>query len=292
MKRRQFEEILDECISAYLSGRRGVAHSLSLYPSIARELEPLLRAAADTADTFQEMGPPAHVQERIRVNIQRAAAERAAARALTRNIDGFSSRRDRPSQWWLAIPLVSAVTAATVVAGLLFLREDASESPRDAAGVSVVERPEFAAHLSDARRHLEVLQSKAAGGEEVTLEDIDVLLGTTLRLAGEAQPGLDASDQAEVLQILEEQIALLSQLSGASAEESDQIQAAVATTVSVAAAFSVALDNAEPDPSPAGAATASSPATPAAASSPGATSPAAPSATPSPASVTPPSSRN
>ena len=291
MKRRQFEEILDECISAYLSGRRDVEHSLSLYPSIARELEPLLRAAADTADTFREINPSARVQERIRVKIQRAAAERAAARALTRNIDGFSSRREGHGHWWLAMPLLSAAAAAIVVASLLFFREDALHSPGNAS-VSVVERPQFAAHLSDARRHLTALQSKAAGGKEVTPEDIDALLGTTLRLAGEAQPGLDAGDQAEVERILEEQIALLGQLTGASGEESDQIVAAVETTVSVAAAFGVALHPVEPDASPAGGATASSPTTHPAGSSPGAPSPPAPSSTPSPAPNTPSPPRN
>ena len=281
MKRRQFEEILDECISAYLSGRRSVEHSLSLYPSIARELEPLLRAAADTADTFREINPSAHVQERIRVKIQRAAAERASARALTRNIDGFSSRREGHSHWWLAIPLVSAAAAATVVTGLLFLREDAPDSPGETASVSVVERPQFAAHLSDARRHLTALQSKAAGGGEVTPQEIDALLGTTLRLATGAQPGLDAGDQAEVERILEEQIALLGLLTGASGTESDQIEAAVETTVSVAAAFGVALHPAAPDASPARGATASSPATHPAGSSPPAPSPSSP-ASPAP----------
>ena len=43
---RSLEEILEECLSAYLEGRRGIDESLSLYPSLADELEPLLRTAA------------------------------------------------------------------------------------------------------------------------------------------------------------------------------------------------------------------------------------------------------
>lgn len=250
MKRRQFEEILDECVSAYLSGRRSVEHSLSLYPSIARELEPLLRAAADTADTFQEINPSARVQDRIRVKIQRAAAERASARALTRNIDGFSSRRQGHNHLWLAVPLVSAAMAAIVVAGFLVLREDGSDSAGGAASVPIVERAQFAAHLSDARRHLQTLQGKAAGGEDVTQGDIDALLGTTLRLAADAYPGLGAGEQAEVEQILEAQIILLGQLTEASDADTEELEAAVETTVNVAAAFGVALDAARPTASP------------------------------------------
>lgn len=281
MKRRQFEEILDECISAYLSGRRSVEHSLSLYPSIARELEPLLRAAADTADTFQEMHPSPYAQERIRRRILQAANERAAARALTRGIDGFAEPPPKRSYWLIALPAAAAAIAAIVVSGALFLRDSPSPSPDRTGSITVVERPEFAADLSGARRQLDALRTKAQRGQEVTSSDLDALLGATLRLGQNAEPAepLPANDQAQVEAIIEQQLDLLDRL-GDDGEERDGIEDAVAATVSVAAAFGVTL----PDSS--SAATPSAAATPIAKPSPSATSPALSSASPSPTAST------
>ena len=242
MKRRQFEEILDECISAYLSGRRSVEDSLSLYPSIARELQPLLRAAADTADTLQELRPPPRVQERIRLNILRAASERAAARALTRHIDGFTTRADGRGHWFLAIPALAAATAAIVVLGLVVLPGGSSDPSTGTARVSVVERPEFSTHLTAARRQLDAIRTKTTNGEAVTQADIEALLGTTRGFAQSAEPSeLAARDQVRLEQILEEQLALLGELSSKTYEEREEIEDAVAVTVSVAAVFGVAV---------------------------------------------------
>ncbi len=43
MRTRRLEEIFEECLSAYLEGERAIGESLSLYPDMAGELEPLLR---------------------------------------------------------------------------------------------------------------------------------------------------------------------------------------------------------------------------------------------------------
>lgn len=64
MSTRRLEEILEECLSAYLDGRRSIEESLSLYPSFSRELEPLLRTATSINTTLGTVTPPAHVQER------------------------------------------------------------------------------------------------------------------------------------------------------------------------------------------------------------------------------------
>ena len=253
MKRRKFEEILDECISAYLSGRRSVEHSLSLYPSIARELEPLLRAAADTADTLQELHPPPHVRERIRERILRAANERAAARALTRSIDGFAEPPASRSYWFVVLPAVAAT--AIVVIAMLFLRDSSSDSSDRSSSVTVIERTQFAADLSDARRQLDVLRDKAAQGREVTPADLEALMGATLRLAQTAEPEeLRAMDQARVESMIEQQLVLLDQLSGET-EDAEGIEDAVAATVSVAAVFGVAVPGSSPGALPSPAAT-------------------------------------
>jgi hypothetical protein len=255
VKRRQFEEILDECISAYLSGRRSVEHSLSLYPSIARELEPLLRAAADTADTFQAMHPPPLVQARIRQRILRAANERAAARALTRGIDGFAESPATRSYWFVALPAVAAATAAVLVTGMLFLRDSSSDSSTGSASVTVIDRTRFASDLSDARRQLDVIRDKAARGQEVTPDDLEALLGATLRLGQNAEPEqLPATDQARVESMIEQQLVLLDQLSSET-EDVEGIEDAVAATVSVAAVFGVAVPGSSPGAAPSPAAT-------------------------------------
>jgi len=262
VKRRQFEEILDECISAYLSGRRSVEHSLSLYPSIARELEPLLRAAADTADTFQAMHPPPLVQERIRRRILQAANERAAARALTRGIDGFEDPAPAKSYWFVALPAVAATLAAILVTGMLFLRDSSSNSSDGTASITVTEPTRFASDLSDARRQLDVLRDKADRGQEVTPDDLEALLGATLRLGQNAEPEeLEAADQARVESMIEQQLVLLDRLNDET-EDVDGIEDAVAATVSVAAVFGVAVPGSSPGPPPSPAATSDAGASP------------------------------
>ncbi len=58
MRRGQFEEILEECLSALLEGRRSIEESLSLYPAWRARLEPLLRAADEIAAGLDETPPP------------------------------------------------------------------------------------------------------------------------------------------------------------------------------------------------------------------------------------------
>jgi hypothetical protein len=274
VKRRQFEEILDECISAYLSGRRSVADSLSLYPSIARELEPLLRAAADTADTLQELKPPPQVQERIRQRIIQAANDRAAARALTRDIEGFGPPPPRRSMWVIALPAVAATVAAVAVGATLLLRDSSDGTDGGSVDVVVNQRPEFNSNLEEARRRLDALQIKAGRGEEVTSADLETLVGATLKLA-EADAGeLPAVEQARVEEMIEDQLDLLDQLDE-DVGDSDEIEDAVAATVSVAVALGVPIPVDSQDASP----TATTRATPVASASP--SSSPAPSATPS-----------
>jgi hypothetical protein len=64
MNARRLEEIFEECVTAYLEGRRSIEQSLSLYPAFAAELAPLLRTAVRLSDGFQKVSPPARAQER------------------------------------------------------------------------------------------------------------------------------------------------------------------------------------------------------------------------------------
>ena len=79
MGRRRLEEILEECLSAHLEGRRSVEESLSLYPSLARELEPLLRTAAEMVEGLGGGQPRWLVLEESRQRFLAAAAARRRA---------------------------------------------------------------------------------------------------------------------------------------------------------------------------------------------------------------------
>jgi len=63
MRRGQFEDIFEECLSALLEGRRSIEESLSLYPAWRGRLEPLLRAAEEVAGGL-DASPPPHTRER------------------------------------------------------------------------------------------------------------------------------------------------------------------------------------------------------------------------------------
>src|SRR5207249_8113728 len=93
MNARRLEEAFEECVTAYLDGRRSIEESLSLYPAFAAELAPLLRTAIRLSDSFQKVSPPARMQER---GLQRFLAD-ARARFRLRE-----SAVDSRKQSWLA----------------------------------------------------------------------------------------------------------------------------------------------------------------------------------------------
>lgn len=94
MSARRLEEILEECLSAYLDGRRSVEESLSLYPSFAPQLEPLLRTATSINTTLNAYSPPAHVQER---GLHRFLSDARARQ----NLKSLKVSGSRPS--WLSV---------------------------------------------------------------------------------------------------------------------------------------------------------------------------------------------
>lgn len=107
---RKFEEIFEECLSALLEGRRSVEESLSLYPSLANELEPLLRAAAEIAPAFDSR-PPDAVQEEGR--------QRFLTAARLRRQRALAAAPPAPAPWWQWAPLAAGATATLGVLALL-----------------------------------------------------------------------------------------------------------------------------------------------------------------------------
>ncbi len=110
MGRRKLEEIFEECLSALLEGRRSIEESLSLYPSLADELEPLLRAAAEIAPAFH-YDPPAGYREEARQRFLAAAAARRGRQQ--------AGAGDELRSWWRWGAVVAAATAGLSVLALV-----------------------------------------------------------------------------------------------------------------------------------------------------------------------------
>jgi hypothetical protein len=245
MRQRRFEEILDECISAYLDGRRSVEQSLSLYPSVARRLEPLLRAAADTFDVFQELQPAAQAQERIRQRIVRAAAERAAAKALTSQISGFGIGSGRPLFGWAMVGSAVAGVAGLLIVGAAVLpgalSEDGGTGTTDRSAVSVNSSAGLDRSILNARQRLDAIQQKARTGRDIGLQDLGALTGATRTLAEATHPDtLEASDAVQLEEIIHEQLSFLERLGASSTQaEKEEIKTAMVLTLQLAESLGI-----------------------------------------------------
>src|SRR5437867_2226289 len=67
MRESRQDEIFEDCLSALLEGRRSIADSLSLYPSLVEDLKPLLETAAHVCEELRQQPlPQAQVQEQMR----------------------------------------------------------------------------------------------------------------------------------------------------------------------------------------------------------------------------------
>ena len=244
MRQARFEEILEECISAYLGGWRSVEESLALYPSLARQLGPLLRAAADTADSFRDLNPRAGSSERIRRRILRAASERAAARSLTSQVRGFGrQRRGTPVRWGLIATIIASTAALAAVSGpVAFELMDGRQTDRE--GPAARSSPAVASKISTARQRIDQIREKARSGQPIGAADLAALASTTRSLTSVANPStLKAGDAEELQQIVAEQMTLLQQISSASPEaQSDEVETALALTRQLAASLGISLD--------------------------------------------------
>jgi len=219
MKRR-FEEILEECLSAQLEGRRSIEESLSLYPSMARELEPLLRTASNISHAFEALTPPSYLQERGRLRFLTASSERRRARNIARGVWGFDRTR-RPwnfRQWGLLGSGVAAVLALLVAGSLLLLGGSGGHGAgRSAVGhqttpaSSPTQNSEFVANLNSFQDTLRQIKDKAARGE-LSESDLRALRDATTKLIPPAEP-LDDVTRQQVEHALSDSLVLAAQLS-------------------------------------------------------------------------------
>jgi len=118
---REFDEILDECVDRMVRGET-LDDCLAAYPEHAAELEPLLRAVADTRDPMRFAPSPQ----------SKAAAKQRFSSALARNRGRDQSRRSAfplLPRWSMAVAAVAAVVVVVLVTVLATGPASAPEGP-------------------------------------------------------------------------------------------------------------------------------------------------------------------
>ncbi len=251
MRRGEFEEIFEECLSALLEGRRSIEESLSLYPAWRGRLEPLLRAAEKIAAGLNEVPPP-HVRER---GLQRFL-EAARMRRRLQRILSFQAER---KPWWR---WASAGLAATVVIGVLALMSVTlmAEDGERLSRVSVSVSPYFAMETSAARAApvqtpLEVVQERVAvledsvrDGESVGVAFLEALEEADNDLAADLDSPEDIAlmERVAAVSVASRQYELLQKLQG----QSSGVQARAVEASLTAAEGVLEKLGATPTPSP------------------------------------------
>jgi hypothetical protein len=282
LKAKRLEEVLDECLGAYLEGRRSVEESLSLYPSLRPELEPLLRTAAALADGLQTQSPSPRLVARGRERFLESAEIRRRARELTSDIP--IARRMatgwRFAPWGLTAGAIVAIFAVAAFSASAL--DSGSTQPAPAAQVILDDSPPAVADLREAQEEVRV---QAAEGGSVSSQMILDLVETTTDLQAQVQDFeiLGSASQHELERALGYQYLLLRLVIDTQpGEVTPEARRALVLTRELAREWGVAL----PEPTPNASATAS----PTPSALPGGTPSSAPSTPGTPSAPTPPPS--
>ena len=208
MRKRRLEEVLDECLSAHLAGRRTIEESLSLYPALRPQLEPLLRTAIELAENLQAPSPAPHLVERGRQRFLESARNRRRAHELTRDIplSRLMARAWGRAQWGL-IAGAFAITFVVVSFSATAL-DSGSQGTAPRAQVILDERP---AAVTDLRQTQEELRVQTVENGSVSSRLIHELVETTTELQSQVQDfsDLDGRSQQELERTLGYQYLLL-----------------------------------------------------------------------------------
>ena len=279
MKARRLDEVLDECLSAYLEGRRSLDESLSLYPSLREELEPLLRTAIEVADTFGESSAPDHIEDRVRQEFLTSASVRQRAKLLTYDLN-FAQRVGQMAGRKKRLLILAAFAVGLGVAGTLAVKSDiSSESARrETAPVAASPLSPAVGDLRDAQQQL---WRRANQGVDVSPEMIRALSRTTTVLDSQVSDfsALDSEARLELERAIADQYLLLHLIANTqSAPTAPEARRALGVTQQVARSWGIDLPQVPP-------AAQASPASPAYASAP--SQPPSATASPSPDNETP-----
>ncbi len=262
MGRGEFEEILEECLSALLEGRRNVEESLSLYPAWRGRLEPLLRAAEEIAAGLDE-APPPHVKERgLHRFLESAHARRRLRQMLPRQATGTA--------WWRWAPVgLTAVIVLGVLSlmSVTIMAEDGQRLSGGAGGsVSVkpyTSTPESVTPAASVRTPLErvqegvaVLEDAVRQGEPVEVVVLGALAEASIELAAELDEPEEIGliEQVAAVSVVGREYKVLQELrarsSGAQARAIEVGLAAAADVLGKLGATPTPLPEASPSPEP------------------------------------------
>jgi hypothetical protein len=260
MNARRLEEAFEDCVTAYLEGRRSIEESLSLYPAFAAELAPLLRTAVRLSDSFQKISPPARVQER---GLQRFLTDARARRRL-RQLTASSRRPSWLTSFWgqhrlgfagaaaLVAVLAIAVGSATMLtsggggSGNIAFQ---TASPRSA--------PATPQAVLNIQTQIGAINDKRDRGVPVTPGDLSLLSDATSKLT--SAPDVQGN---QVQQVLQDADALVTNIAATQPEVAHQAQQAHETIRDVASSFNVTIATTTPVPTATSSANGQSTATP------------------------------
>ena len=191
MSARRLEEILEECLSAYLDGRRSIEESLSRYPSYASELEPMLRTATGINFALNSYSPPAHVQQR---GLNRFLSD-ARARRNMKSLQVGSVRPSRFAVTWQRYRLGFAGAAMAVlilavsVGGTALMGEGGSNDSVFRAGTA---EPPTPAVVTALQQQVDTIRTLRAS-QSLTADDIARLLAAAEALNDASDSEIDSA---------------------------------------------------------------------------------------------------
>src|SRR5213593_4149977 len=246
MQARRLDEVLNECLSAYLEDRRSVDESLSLYPALRHEREPLLWTAVEVADTFNQSSPPDHVEERGRQEFLTSASVRQRAKLLTYDLN-FAQRLGELAWRRRRLLIVAAFAIGLGVAGTIAagLEISSDETSREAASVPSPLTP-VVGGLRDAQ---EQLWRRANQGVDVSPEMIRALSRTTTVLDSQVRDfsALDSQARLELERAIADQYLLLHLIANTQpAPTAPEARRALGVTQEVARSWGIDLPQVPP----------------------------------------------
>lgn len=246
MRERKLEEILEECLAAYLEGRRTIDESLSLYPSLADRLEPILRTAATVSDSFAPVSPPTDAMEQGRRRFLARAAERRRHTVPSAS-DGLAWRR------LTLLAGAGVLTAASLFAVAALAGRGSDENRLTVQFRLATPAPSQDAAVRTLRTRIDALAAQASAGRAIETRD---LWSLTMLAARVGDPSLlDDESRREMEADLQALVQSVDEPSGGP----DSVAQGVASLSEEMARLGVAVGgvpaSGSPRPSPPGSAT-------------------------------------
>lgn len=246
MRQRRLEEILEECLAAYLAGRRSIEQSLSLYPAVATELEPLLRTATSFSERLQAYTPPQHIRQR---GLHRFLSDARSRRSL-KSISYATGESRLASLWGRTRVFAGAAAAvalvATALVGASALTGGSAGSP-DAVGNLASPpgsqrsgAPSTPVQVLNLREQINDMQQRINAGESVTADDLADLQNAARNIQNANDDDIQAG-KSEVEKALIDANDLVANIGQSQPELADEAQDAGDTIRDVAGEVGVVI---------------------------------------------------